>query len=177
MSIIEITFDPRAAMEIHRYHTWRRIREQSNGEHTAQVMRIMLNVWPEVPRKLLVYAVSHDMGEMAGDIPYPFKAKNPALGEQHKRVEAGVISQMCDDWDYPRPPVLSLDEENFFKACEYIEMWEWGLTEQNMGNQYGKLVAERCILQASNRYLKLSPEIQDRFKKYTRKRMEQENVF
>jgi hypothetical protein len=31
---------------------------------------------------------------------------------------------------------------------EYVEMYEWGLHETNLGNQYGRIVAQRCILAA-----------------------------
>jgi hypothetical protein len=173
--VIDITHDPRAAMEIRRYHTWRTLRSQSNGEHSCQIIRIMLCIWPEVPRKLIVHAAMHDVGEMAGDIPYPFKKNNPKLRDEHGKAEREVYTTMADKWGLPRLTVLSHDEEKFFKMCEYLEMWEYGISEQRMGNSYAAMISERCILMASKLALELPETIRNSATKYTAMRQEQEN--
>ena len=173
--MIDLTYDPRAALEITRYHTWRRMRDQSVGEHSCQIQRIMLCIRPDTPRKLLVYAIFHDIGEPCGDIPYPFKKNNPNLKREHRLVEGGVVVRMQDEHGVPNRPVLTEQEEDFFKMCENIEMWEYGVTEVNMGNQYAVLVAERMILVASTLAEKMPEDIKVATKKYINNRMKQES--
>lgn len=172
--MIDPTHDPRNALEINRYHTWR-TRQQTVGEHSAQIMRVMLCIWPQVPRKLLVHAVFHDIEEPAGDIPYPFKKDNPGLKREYDEVARKVRRVMVEDHGIPGPIALDEFEEKFFKMCEFIEMWEFGLSEVNMGNQYAVIIAERCI-QAANKILPdLHPSVQEHAKRYVANRMKQEN--
>lgn len=178
---IDVTYDPRTAGQVTRYHTWPRIRDQSVGEHTWQVMRILLTVWPTCPRKMLVYCHMHDRGEMAADIAYPFKKKVPELGAGSKIAEKMIMVEQDTQWGGLDIPVLSEYEEDVFKCCEYLEMWEYGLCEINMGNRYGVLISERCILEASARLERLRnppagcPNIVEDIKRYQMKRMKQES--
>jgi 5'-deoxynucleotidase YfbR-like HD superfamily hydrolase len=136
--------DPRAAGEVLRYHTWRTIRQQNVAEHTWQLMRILLTVWPNAPRNVIIHALIHDMGEMAGDIQFPFKklfpdlktgsdmAENYVRRRQQMVVGAPVVS-------HPLSPYENL----VFKTCDNLEMWEFGMVEMKMGNLYGKIVVKR----------------------------------
>lgn len=142
---VDLTDDPRAALEIARYHTWRCIRRQSVGEHSAQIARIMLTVWPRCPRRLLIHAIGHDMDEMVGDIPYPFKKNFPELASGMKKASFEIRRRQRETCGIPPDVVLSAHEQRFFKLCEYIEMWEFGISEQQMGNEYAKLVTERMM--------------------------------
>lgn len=141
--MIDITDDPRAALEIRRYHTWKVTHHQSVGEHTCQIMRIMLTIWPRCPRRLLVYAVTHDMGEMCGDIPYPFKKMFPELKSGMLKAESELRMRQRETVGIPPSVSLSAQEQKFFKICEYIEMMEYGISEINMGNRYGDLIVQR----------------------------------
>lgn len=67
--MIDIRTDPRLAGEVSRYHTWPHLRQQSVAEHSWQVMRIMLAIYPMVPRVLLIHCMAHDAGEI-GDRNY-----------------------------------------------------------------------------------------------------------
>jgi hypothetical protein len=147
--MINCAEDPRHALQLTRYHSWPRLRDQSNGEHSCQIMRILLTVWPDCPRRMLVHAVTHDVGEMAGDIQYPYKRLNPELKLLMDRIEDGVRQQMSTT--IGMPPIVSLSnyEAVIFKIVEYVEMWEYGLCEQAMGNQYARIIVARCILAAS----------------------------
>lgn len=138
--------DPRWALQVLRYHTWPHVRAQSVGEHSAQVARILLAIWPEAPRHVLVHCIVHDVGEVqAGDPPYPSKRMNPDLARGHARVERDAHLAMCIPWSLPAPQNLTDFEKWAFKLAEFIEMWEWGLHEGNLGNRYADLVALRCM--------------------------------
>lgn len=173
--IVNIEEDPRHAGQVLRYHTWPVHRQQSVGEHSWQIQRIMLTIWPDVPRRLLVHCTTHDVGEMAGDIPYPFKKKNPALKHHMSREEQQVHETMTARWGLPRPPVVDALEMDFFKMCEYIEMWEYGLMEQNMGNKYGLMIATRSMLAASTLIGRMPEPTQSAARRYCDIREDQEN--
>lgn len=149
--INDIEEDPRHGLMVTRYHTWRTHHQQSVGEHSAQTMRIMLTLWPECPRHLLVHCLIHDMGEMIGDLPGPVKKNDPVVKERMNHHETKKLIEMSNRWGSPRPIQLTEFEENFFKLCESIEMWEFALMERNMGNRYATVVGVRMLLQASTR--------------------------
>lgn len=174
--MIDPTYDPRAALEITRYHTWRTLRDQSVGEHSCQIMRIMLCVWPTVPRKLLEYAVFHDIDEAAGDIPYPFKSRYPALRTAYNEAATAVRTRMMNDYAVPRQPNLTVIEEQFFKLCEYIEMWEYGISEVNMGNMYAVVIAENCMKMVPRLCEAMPEDVAKSVMEYIQRRMKQEST-
>jgi 5'-deoxynucleotidase YfbR-like HD superfamily hydrolase len=137
--------DPRQAGQLTRYHTWARIRDQSVGEHSWQVTRILLAIWPDAPRHLLVHCLVHDVGELrTGDLPYPVKSLNPAIKESIGDVESSAHLGMCAPWALPPPQSLTEDEKTVFKLAEYAEMLEWSFCEMSLGNRRAHLVAVRC---------------------------------
>jgi 5'-deoxynucleotidase YfbR-like HD superfamily hydrolase len=138
--------DPRMAACVDRYHTWPHIRPQSVGEHSFQIQRILLAIWPECPREVLVHAIVHDLGEVGtGDAPYPVKAENPVLKREMDRIEDQTVLRMCLPWGVPAPKPLPEAQQQIFKLAEFIEMYEWAAQELMMGNQFARLVADRCF--------------------------------
>jgi 5'-deoxynucleotidase YfbR-like HD superfamily hydrolase len=125
--------DPRAAGEVRRYSTWRTIRQQNVAEHTWQVLRILLTIWPAAPRNVIIHAVVHDMGEMSGDIQYPFKNMFPELRAGADKAENYVQNRQR----------ISVFERAVFKLCDNLEMLEFGMVEVNMGNKYGRIIMDR----------------------------------
>lgn len=179
--MINCSEDPRVALQLTRYHAWPRIRDQSNGEHSCQILRILLTVWPDCPRRMLVHAVTHDMGEMAGDIQYPYKEKFPDLRHTIELVETDVKSVMSTTIGMPPVAVLTTYERAVFKLCEWIEVWEHGLHEMGLGNRYARIVAMRGITAASQLMEEIeglrgdAPDIRPAIKRYVDRRTEWEN--
>lgn len=179
--MINCSEDPRVALQLTRYHSWPRIRDQSNGEHSCQIMRILLTVWPDCSRRMLVHAVTHDMGEMAGDIQYPYKEKFPELRPIVERIESSVKQTMHETIGMPNSAQLSEYERLVFKLCEWIEVWEYGLHEMGLGNRYARIVAQRGILGASAIMQDLGncrgdeTDVRPAVKRYVDKRTEWEN--
>lgn len=185
-STYDITYDPRVAGEIRRYHTWSVLRDQSVGEHSWQIMRILLTVWPRCPRRVLIHAVGHDMGEMGGDIAYPFKNLFPDLKSLTSQVENYVATKQDEKCGRPEIPSLSPYEKIVFKLCEYVEMWEYGLHEMNMGNRYATIIVERMVGEIGNALLRLEefgdnqfarehPGIPQAVRRYMQHRINMEN--
>lgn len=138
--------DPRRSGRITRYHTWPRIQQQSVGEHSWQLLRILLAIWPDVPREVMVHAVTHDVGEIAtGDLPFPAKARDPELKKKIDDAERSTHLRMSMPWSLPAPQALPPESLRIFKYAEYIEMWEWALDDLDMGNQNAELVRQRCL--------------------------------
>lgn len=142
----QVRLDTRLAGQVTRYHTWPRIREQSVGEHSWQVLRIYSCVATEIDPDFMMYCVYHDTGEIAtGDLPYPIKSQNPCLKEEIERLEQDSLINQAHYW---RPLVgkgLSDEQLRLFKLIEMVEMFEWGLDEMTRGSTYGNIVAERCL--------------------------------
>jgi hypothetical protein len=185
--MFDITYDPRVSGEIRRYHTWSVLRDQSVGEHTWQIMRILLTVWPRCPRRVLVYAVGHDMGEMGGDIAYPFKSLFPELKSLTSQVESYVATKQAETCGRPEIPTISSYEQTVFKLCEYVEMWEYGLHEMNMGNRYATTIVDRMMIEIRNALVKLEefsdtqfarehPGIPQAIRRYMQQRINMENT-
>lgn len=136
--------DPRYAGLVTRYHTWTRIREQSVAEHSWQVARILLAVWPKAPRHLVIHALVHDLGEQGtGDLPWPVKARNAVVKAEIDELEAAHHLSMCHPWGLPPTLMLAPEEKATFKLAEEIEMCEWAWSEMNLGNQRASLVLRR----------------------------------
>jgi 5'-deoxynucleotidase YfbR-like HD superfamily hydrolase len=136
--------DPRAAGNVRRYHTWAVIKEQTVAEHTWQIMRILLTVWPEAPRKVIVHALMHDAGEMSGDIQYPFKLMFTELKSGSEKAENYVRKAQQETGAPPEAAhPLSTFERHVFKCCDNLEMWEYGLREVNLGNRYALIIVNR----------------------------------
>lgn len=149
--------DPRRALQVTRYHTWPRLREQTVGEHSAQVARILLAIWPDAPRHVLVHCITHDMGEVGpGDPPYPSKTRSEDFARGHGELEAAAYLEMRVPWGLPPPSWLQPHEKAVFKLAEFLEMWEWASAEVLMGNQAAGLVEARCR-QAADRLMEHVP--------------------
>lgn len=143
--------DPRAVGEVRRYHTWAVHRDQSVGEHTWQVLRLLLTVWPDAPRNVIIHTLMHDAGEMSGDIQYPFKVMFTELRAGSDKAEEYVKAQQRKVFGAPEakhPPTQF--EKTVIKLCDNLEMWEFGMREVNMGNLYGRIVVQRMIEAARN---------------------------
>lgn len=142
---IEVRNDIRLAGRVLRYHTWPHIRQQSVAEHTWQVLRILLAIWPDAPPHVIRYVMGHDVGELTvGDPPYPIKANNPVLKTEMDRIEGEAQDELFEEWMLGEVPDLTEDERWAFKIAEFIEMWEWGWEEELLGNRFAVRVRERC---------------------------------
>lgn len=132
------------AARVQRYHTWPMHHQQSVGEHTLQILRIWWQMWGPMLPKISTCIIWHDLGELVGgDPPYPVKARNPDLKAGHDRVENQAIQNMGG----PVNGSGGLDGFNSYdllmvKICDNLEMWETGLVELRMGNQFATPIVE-----------------------------------
>lgn len=162
--------DARLAGSVKRYSTWPVLVQQTNAEHTWQVLRILMTIWPETPAHAAEFALFHDSGELgAGDIPYPYKARHPELREIISELERsslsdqGVREQLTTDiWRWR------------IKTTDLIEMLEKGMEETIMGNKYGVPVARAMEAELSSRidghedYLVVSRYLRERWVRFNK---------
>ena len=180
--------DPRAAGEVRRYHTWSVHKDQTVGLHTWQILRILLTIWPSAPRNVIVHGLMHDGGEMSGDIQYPFKLLFPELESGSVKAENYVRNMQAKGIGAPETKhPLSMFEKQVFKACDNLDMWEFGLREMNMGNLYAKIIVERMRDAVSNNLNNLEGMVESQqyqqnedvipaIHRYMKKRLEMENI-
>lgn len=135
----QILKSPRFAGEVRRYHTWPVHREQTVGEHTWQVFRIWQQMWGMPSERAFNYLLYSDVGELVlGDLPFPVKANNPALKAECDEVERTALMAML-----AFVPASPTDiEKNQAKVCDLTEMWEFGCTELQLGNQFAISIIE-----------------------------------
>ena len=131
-----ITTDMRLAGRVQRYHTWPHLREQSVGEHSWQLARLLMQFYPEAPAHMFAYIVRHDAGE---------------LQKEMDRLEGVAVQEMETLWGMAPSPSLSVEETIIVKICEFVEMWEWALEESLLGNAYAAVVARRCLAALAER--------------------------
>lgn len=149
---LQVRNDARMAGRVLRWHTWPHIRPQTVAEHSWQLLRILICIWPEVPAHVMSYVVRHDCGEIkTGDAPYPVKADNPDIAEGMNRVEEEALVELEQAGFLAFGPDVTDDEKWVVKLAEFIEMWEWGAEEMLLGNQFARLVAKRCEKVAKDR--------------------------
>ena len=158
----------RFAGQVERYHTWPVHREQSTGEHTWQVMRIWWQIWGPLSAWESTYLLWHDAGELVtGDLPFPVKSLNPKLKHTLDLLEAEAVEAMGG------PPSrrleLSVVDVRRAKVCDLLEMWEFGLAEQGMGNSYAQPIVEDTLKAARKLLKELSGEDQKLVEAYVSK--------
>lgn len=171
------TLDPRSAGKVTRYHTWERVRDQSVGEHTWQVMRILLAIHPHASPELMRHAMFHDVGERAvGDVPYPVKRENPELKVAFDALEQSATLQMTP-WGVMAGVLLTDEERNLFKLAEFIEMYEWGCDEVALGNKNAVLVRDRCLVQALTMTDQVSAGVRKSALEYIARRQKHEEKY
>lgn len=147
--MLDVRGDIRLAGQVLRYHTWPHIRKQTVAEHSWQVARIIMSIADHKMISILVpYSILHDCGEVTtGDIPFPLKKDNPDLKDIMDRLENHAVSCLVAEWNVHGAfglHQLTIGEKLVFKLAEFIEMWEWGLEEQMLGNRFAEKVALRC---------------------------------
>lgn len=129
----------RIAGSVQRYHTWPTIQSQTVADHTFHVIRIYGEVWGHLPDGTeLRYLMMHDLAEgELGDVPFDAKRSFPDIKTAMDKAERTVL---------PALPFLTPEEKVRCKVPDLLEMWEFGVIERRLGNQYAEAIIEdtRC---------------------------------
>lgn len=128
----KVLLSPRLAGQVKRYHTWPTIQTQTNADHTFNVLLIWYRIWGPPVSEVTAIVLWHDLGEIAaGDPPFPAKANNPTFKAAHDHEELKAITAMGGP-----TYLLHADDKRRLKVCDLLEMFEFGLHEYYLGNQF-----------------------------------------
>jgi hypothetical protein len=128
----DVLHNPRYAGSVMRYHTWMTHQRQTVGEHTWQCLRIWDEIWGPPNAYITTYFIWHDAGELVtGDLPFPVKANNDILKHTMNTLETEAVKNMGGMF-----PNITAEEKLRAKACDLIDMHEFGRVELLMGNQF-----------------------------------------
>ncbi len=142
--------------QVVRYHTWPVVYRQSVGEHSWQCMRIWWQIWGPLPEEVSTYFIWHDTGELVtGDLPFPVKSRNSALKDIMNGLENDAVRGMDGPAEHPPDGYNKIRA----KACDLIDMYEYGLHERRLGNQF----AEPIITDTYAALRKLTLSTEDKF--------------
>jgi hypothetical protein len=143
---LPVRLDIRLSGNIHRYHTWPTVGQQTIADHSWQILRIYLCVADEIDPHMVQHICFHDIGETyIGDLPYPVKSENHMLKTQLDRMEQVSHHSQLNFWGAFKTCFLTDNDKLLFKQIELIEMAEFGLDQLCLGNSYGLIVANRCL--------------------------------
>ena len=133
----------REAGYVTRYHTMRHIGHQSDAEHSAQALVLLMMLHPG-PSKDLIWAVlCHDMAELfAGDSPAPALRMNDAFREGYHAVEWEVFRTKFPTV-FAVMKRLTADDLKWLKAVDRLELVLWCRDQQKLGNTYAAEVEQR----------------------------------
>lgn len=134
----------REAGAVRRYHTEPRlIGGQTDAEHQWNMAALLLAVWPNAPREVLVFALFHDVGErVVGDVPFPFKRAYPELYAQVAKAEAKValdLTGLSTSRAFLDP--FAVEVVGFL---DVLEAAYFALDQRKMGAVQGDLVFSQC---------------------------------
>lgn len=123
----------RDASAIERAHIKPHLLRYSNGQHTHDLMSVLVLCWREdhngdLPRvELLLAAHVHDMGEIVtGDVPSPTK---DSIGSKLIAVDKNVERWLDLDFD------LTAEEAQYLHVADKFELWLWCWDEHERGNR------------------------------------------
>lgn len=134
-------FCGRRAGQVRRYHTLPTLQQQTVADHSWHVLRIYMEIWGHPEGRMTAWILHHDSAEhLVGDVPFGAKERIPDLGYRLAQQEEEIImrsvaacSRFLEDWERWR-----------LKACDLLEMVEFGCEEARLGNQYGRDIAENA---------------------------------
>lgn len=140
-----IRTDPRMAGAVRRYHTWPTIQTQTVAEASWNVARILMMIWDGATAPAIGHALMNDCGELlTGDLPFPVKRDNPELKKMISDLETQSFREQ-GILELAEPHNMAILWQKRVKICDMLEMWEFGLVELAMGNQYAHPIVDQTI--------------------------------
>lgn len=89
--------------------------------HQGRVALLVLSLFPDASRDLLVAALTHDQGESAvGDFSYTVKVSEPVLADILSGMEADARALQGFDEIH-----LHADDWRRMKLCDWLDAWLW----------------------------------------------------
>ncbi len=133
----------RASGHVARWHTLQHVNRQTDAEHSAQALSLLLLLHPDPSVNLIKSLLWHDSAErVCGDMPAPIKRENPELSAHYEAAEMSffeihptVIDAMTK---------LTEDERLWLKAVDVLELLLYCHDEIAMGNSHFEIIEKRA---------------------------------
>lgn len=117
---------------VERVHSTRGLRPYPVGTHSFNMVNMLLIIWPEAPRKLIIACLHHDIPErLTGDMPSFAKRFGVQNTEVQEQIEHHVL-ETCFGVDYERDLKASL--KDWLYAMDVLEFYCWVRDELSLGN-------------------------------------------
>lgn len=176
MKIGREKLDPRLAGDVKRYHTEKVLQGQTTAHHCWNVVRLVLVIFPDASRNLILEALFHDLGEgFAGDTPGPAKWASPDLAKAVNDLEEETRLGMVLPWSVVPELILVPQEAAVLSVADLLDAWEHAMTEVSLGNTYMRIVIQRCVPVLAERVKGCPPGTEHRLAKYMSRRELEEN--
>jgi hypothetical protein len=105
--------------------------EETVGQHTANLINILIFLYGDVPSKVLLRAIYHDAPELVtGDVPAPAKWMSKELNESLELMEARVQNDI-GLFNEPLPEI----DEAMLKYADMMDLCFKSVEEITVGNQ------------------------------------------
>lgn len=141
---------------VKRYACWPTLTTQTVGEHCWQVLRIYMEIFGAPSPEVTFTIVHHDTAELVvGDPPFPTKMNNPVLKQLYDKMEVTANQDILGQ----QMPYIRDEERTKIKICDLLDMWEFGLHEKKLGNQYAQPIiddTQKVIYGMAGRYAYMS---------------------
>lgn len=129
----------RDAADVQRFHCKRTLRDQTVGQHSFNMVTLLLIVAPDARKEVFQTIVHHDLPELfTGDMPGPFKRAHWQIGQLMEEAEKDLEPLY-------REFGLNAAEQALVKMLDRIEGAMWALEEVRMGNSYARSTVARYL--------------------------------
>ena len=122
----------REAGAVTRWHLIPHIGVDTVANHSWNATMLLLELYPEASRRLIVYMLNHDVTERwMGDIPASSKGMFPLISKG-----VGVAEEWLEEkFDIPSARGLDENERRWARAIDALESAIWCREQLQMGNQ------------------------------------------
>lgn len=129
----------REASQVKRCHLYPYHGSYTVGQHTFDMLTLLLELNPNASRYLIMAVIYHDMSERwTGDMPAHMFRKVKGLAEKWDKLNEEVMT------DNFVPSVdLTPEEEKWLHAVDKLELLLWCTDQLKLGNQHISDMAER----------------------------------
>lgn len=120
----------REASRVERSHTMPHHGTYSVGQHSFDMLTLLVCLYPDCRRELMLAVMFHDLAERwTGDIPHPAKTTDGEFGKRIAIIEAKVSKALGLDVK------LEEMERYWLKGLDMVEYLLWVKEQLAMGNQ------------------------------------------
>lgn len=145
----------REASHVKRCHTMAIIGEYTVGQHSFDMVTLLLALHPHASRELIIACLAHDLAERwVGDIPAPTKWSDPMLNGHLEKLEHSILDKLGLN------VVLNPIEARWLHGLDRVELLLWSKDQLAMGNQSAANVVAALLRWFQNNEL---PEALKRF--------------